>query len=68
MYEHVRDLYDNMIVRLLRRDCAGPKKEVARHRNTHTRQSSMGITLLEMSQNTVGVNPFKQTTRGGIAH
>jgi len=25
MYEHVRDLYDNMIVRLLRRDWAGPK-------------------------------------------
>jgi len=28
MYEHVRDLYDNMIVRLLRRDWAGPKKKL----------------------------------------
>jgi len=50
MYEHVRDLNDNMIVRLLRRDWVGPKKKkVARHRNTNTWQSSTGITSLEMS-------------------
>ena len=43
------------------------KEEVARHRSTNTRHSLLGVTSLEMNQNTVGVKPFKQTTDGDKA-
>jgi len=52
------------MVRPLRQDWAGPKKEVVRHRSTSTRHPLLGVTSLEMNQNTVGVKPFKQTTDG----
>jgi len=64
MYEHVRDFKWQLDYETVETRFGQVQEEVARRRNINTQQSSMGIILQEMSQNTVGVKPFKQTIGG----
>jgi len=63
MYEHVRDLYDNIIVRLLRQGWEGPKGSRRISRYNHSLIFN-GDNIIGDESNNVGIKPFKQTNDG----